>query len=62
MAGCCPSRDYRRLFNQRFADQLASRYRKRGLDQTTQKMIEFLGQLGIQGQRPGDRRRRRARN
>jgi hypothetical protein len=41
--------DYRRLFNQRFAHRLANQYRKRGLDLTTQKMIEFLGQLGIEG-------------
>ena len=49
MAGCCPSRDYHRLFNQRFARRLANRYRKRGLDQTAQTMVEFLRQLGIEG-------------
>ena len=49
MAGCCPSRDYRRIFNQRFARRLATRYRKRGLDQTAQTMVEFLRQLGIEG-------------
>ena len=49
MAGCCPSRDYHRFFNQRFARRLANRYRKRGLDQTAQTMVEFLRQLGIEG-------------
>jgi 2-polyprenyl-3-methyl-5-hydroxy-6-metoxy-1,4-benzoquinol methylase len=49
MAGCCPSRDYHRFFNQRFARRLANRYRKRGLDQTTHKMVEFLRELGIEG-------------
>jgi 2-polyprenyl-3-methyl-5-hydroxy-6-metoxy-1,4-benzoquinol methylase len=49
MAGCCPSRDYRRLFNQRFARRLANRYSKRGLDQTARKMVEFLQQVGIEG-------------
>jgi 2-polyprenyl-3-methyl-5-hydroxy-6-metoxy-1,4-benzoquinol methylase len=49
MAGCCPSRDYHRFFNQRFARRLANRYRKRGLDTTAQKMVEFLRELGIQG-------------
>jgi hypothetical protein len=49
MAGCCPSRDYRRIFNRRFARRLANRYRKRGLDKTAQTMVEFLRQLGIQG-------------
>jgi 2-polyprenyl-3-methyl-5-hydroxy-6-metoxy-1,4-benzoquinol methylase len=49
MAGCCPSRDYRRLFNQRFARRLANRYRKRGLDTTARKMVEFLQGLGLEG-------------
>ena len=41
MAGCCPSRDYHRFFNQRFARRLANRYLERGLDQTAQRMVEF---------------------
>jgi hypothetical protein len=49
MAGCCPSRDYHRFFNQRFARRFANRYRKRALDTTAQKMVEFLRELGIQG-------------
>jgi 2-polyprenyl-3-methyl-5-hydroxy-6-metoxy-1,4-benzoquinol methylase len=49
MAGCCPSRDYRRFFNQRFARRLANRYRKRGLDKTARKMVAFLQALGIEG-------------
>jgi 2-polyprenyl-3-methyl-5-hydroxy-6-metoxy-1,4-benzoquinol methylase len=49
MAGCCPSRDYHRFFNQRFARRLANRYRKHGLDKTAQKMVEFLRELGIEG-------------
>jgi 2-polyprenyl-3-methyl-5-hydroxy-6-metoxy-1,4-benzoquinol methylase len=49
MAGCCPSRDYHRFFNQRFARRLANRSRKRGLDTTAQEMVEFLCELGIQG-------------
>jgi SAM-dependent methyltransferase len=49
MAGCCPSRDYRRFFNQRFARRLADRYRKRGLDPTAQTMVAFLQGLGIEG-------------
>jgi 2-polyprenyl-3-methyl-5-hydroxy-6-metoxy-1,4-benzoquinol methylase len=48
MASCCPSRDYRRLFNQRFARRLANRYGKRGLDATARKMVEFLRELGIE--------------
>ncbi len=49
MAGCCPSRDYPRLFNRRFARRLASRYRQRGLDKTARRMVGFLDQLGIDG-------------
>jgi 2-polyprenyl-3-methyl-5-hydroxy-6-metoxy-1,4-benzoquinol methylase len=49
MAGCCPSRDYRRFFNQRFARRLADRYHKRGLDPTAQTMVAFLQGLGIEG-------------
>jgi SAM-dependent methyltransferase len=49
MPSCCPSRDYRRFFNQRFARRLANRYRKRGLDTTAQTMVEFLHELGIEG-------------
>jgi 2-polyprenyl-3-methyl-5-hydroxy-6-metoxy-1,4-benzoquinol methylase len=49
MAGCCPARDYHRFFNQRFARRLANRYLKRGLDQTAQRMVEFLQGLGLEG-------------
>jgi 2-polyprenyl-3-methyl-5-hydroxy-6-metoxy-1,4-benzoquinol methylase len=49
MAGCCPSRDYHRFFNQRFARRLATRYRKRGLNKTARTMVQFLRQLDIEG-------------
>jgi 2-polyprenyl-3-methyl-5-hydroxy-6-metoxy-1,4-benzoquinol methylase len=49
MAGCCPSGDYHRFFNQRFARRLANRYTKRGLDPTAQTMVQFLRQLGLEG-------------
>ena len=49
MAGCCPSRDYHRFFNQRFARRLANRYHKRGLDPTAQTMVQFLQGLGLEG-------------
>ena len=48
MAGCCPSHDYRRIFNQRFARRLTNRYSKRGLDKTARTMVQFLQQLGIE--------------
>jgi 2-polyprenyl-3-methyl-5-hydroxy-6-metoxy-1,4-benzoquinol methylase len=49
MAGCCPSGDYHRFFNQRFARRLANRYRKHGLDKTAQTVVQFLRTLGIEG-------------
>jgi len=49
MAGCCPSRDYHRFFNQRFARRLANRYTKRGLDPTAQTMVQFLQAAGVEG-------------
>jgi 2-polyprenyl-3-methyl-5-hydroxy-6-metoxy-1,4-benzoquinol methylase len=49
MASCCPSRDYHRFFNQRFARRLANRYRKRGLDSAAQTMVEFLQAAGVEG-------------
>jgi 16S rRNA G966 N2-methylase RsmD len=49
MPSCCSSGDYHRLFNQRFARRLATRYSKRGLDSTAQTMVEFLRQVGIEG-------------
>ena len=49
MAGCCPSRDYRRIFNERFARRLTNRYRKRGLDKTARTMVEFLQAVALEG-------------
>jgi SAM-dependent methyltransferase len=49
MPGCCPSRDYHRIFNRRFARRVANRYRRRGLDRTARRMVEFLGRLGVEG-------------
>src|SRR5512132_3377032 len=49
MAGCCPSGDYHRFFNQRFARRLANRYRKRGLDKPAQTIVEFLQDVGVEG-------------
>lgn len=49
MASCCPSRDYLRFFNKRFARRLANRYSRHGLDKTARKMVEFLRELGIEG-------------
>jgi 2-polyprenyl-3-methyl-5-hydroxy-6-metoxy-1,4-benzoquinol methylase len=49
MAGCCPSGNYPRFFNQRFARRLANRYTKHGLDKTARTMVQFLQALDLQG-------------
>src|SRR5215510_15690800 len=49
MAGCCNARGCDRLFNEKFARRMAKRYRKRGLDKTARRMVEFLEARGIEG-------------
>ena len=49
MAGCCGSRDYNRFFGKRFARSVAKKYRKRGLDNTSRKMVDFLRARGVEG-------------
>ncbi len=49
MAGCCNARGCDRLFNERFARRMAKRYRKRGLDKTSRRMVAFLEARGLEG-------------
>jgi 2-polyprenyl-3-methyl-5-hydroxy-6-metoxy-1,4-benzoquinol methylase len=49
MAGCCNPRGCDKLFTARFARRMATRYRKKGLDRTARRMVEFLEQRGIDG-------------
>jgi 2-polyprenyl-3-methyl-5-hydroxy-6-metoxy-1,4-benzoquinol methylase len=49
MAGCCSPRDYDRFFGKRFAQRLAKKYRKRGLDKTAREMADFLRGRCIEG-------------
>jgi magnesium-protoporphyrin O-methyltransferase len=49
MSSCCRPGDYERFFNKRFAHRVASSYRKRGLDRTAQRMMDFLKSQGIEG-------------
>jgi 2-polyprenyl-3-methyl-5-hydroxy-6-metoxy-1,4-benzoquinol methylase len=46
---CCDTRAYSRFFNKRFARKVAKKYRKRGLDETSQLMAGFLRDRGIEG-------------
>src|SRR5919204_6932637 len=49
MPCCCNSRGCDKLFTPRFARRMAKRYRKKGLDSTAQRMVEFLQERGIDG-------------
>ena len=49
MAGCCNPRGCDRFFGPRFARRTAERYRKRGLDKTSEQMVAFLEQRGLAG-------------
>jgi magnesium-protoporphyrin O-methyltransferase len=49
VAGCCNPRGCDRFFGDRLARRAAKRYRERGLDKTTQRMIDFLAQRGVEG-------------
>jgi 2-polyprenyl-3-methyl-5-hydroxy-6-metoxy-1,4-benzoquinol methylase len=49
VVSCCNPRGCDRFFTPRFARRLATRYRKKGLDATAQRMVEFLELRGIEG-------------
>jgi 16S rRNA G966 N2-methylase RsmD len=49
VAGCCDPRGCDRFFGDRFAHRVAERYRKRGLDRTARRMVEFLTADGLAG-------------
>jgi len=49
MDGCCDSSGYGALFGERFSRHLARRYRRRGLDRTATRMLEFLTEQGVDG-------------
>ena len=47
MGGCCEPSGYDDLFGARFSRHLAKRYRKRGLDRTAGRIVEFHTGLGV---------------
>ncbi|EWT03357.1 hypothetical protein N865_19290 [Intrasporangium oryzae NRRL B-24470] len=49
MAGCCDPRGCDTFFGPRFARHVAARYRKRGLDRASQRMVDWLVSQGIEG-------------
>jgi len=42
MAGCCDPHGYDDFFSERFARRMAGRYRRRGLDRTATRLVDFL--------------------
>jgi methyltransferase family protein len=49
MASCCDPRGCDAFFGRSFARRMATRYRKRGLDKTARRMVEFLETAGVEG-------------
>src|SRR5438105_12679023 len=49
MSDCCSPKGYRSIFSEKRAHAEARRYRRRGLDRTSQGIAELLKQQGIVG-------------
>jgi magnesium-protoporphyrin O-methyltransferase len=45
---CCAPKGYRELFGERAARRDAKRYRRKGLDDTAEEMVEFLRSRGLE--------------
>lgn len=49
MPDCCSPKGYRWVFSERSARGEAKRYRRRGLDGTSRRIVEFLKARGVEG-------------
>lgn len=49
MPECCDPTGYDDTFGSRFAERIVRRYRRRGLNRTQRRVVEFLAAHGIQG-------------
>jgi 16S rRNA G966 N2-methylase RsmD len=49
MSSCCNTRGCDRFFGRRFARRVARKYREGGLDDTAQRMVDFLAERGLEG-------------
>ncbi|WP_424798103.1 methyltransferase domain-containing protein [Pseudactinotalea sp. Z1732] len=49
MAGCCDPRGCDHMFGSAFAQHVARRFRRRGLDATARRMVDFLAADGVEG-------------
>lgn len=49
MTDCCSPKGYRWVFSERAAESEARRYRRKGLDGTSKRIVEFLKRQGVEG-------------
>ena len=49
MAGCCDPRGYEEVFSAGFSRRMAKRYRRRGLDATATRLVDFLAAGDLTG-------------
>jgi precorrin-6B methylase 2 len=49
VSDCCTPGGYRQIFSERSAEAAAKRYRRRGLDMTSRRIVDLLKQRGVEG-------------
>lgn len=49
MSDCCSPKGYRWIFSERSARAEAKRYRRKGLDATSRRIVDFLKRQGVEG-------------
>jgi 2-polyprenyl-3-methyl-5-hydroxy-6-metoxy-1,4-benzoquinol methylase len=49
VSDCCSPKGYRWIFSERTAQMEANRYRRRGLDRTSRRIVDFLKKQGVEG-------------
>ena len=49
MSDCCTPKGYRQIFSQKAARREAERYRRKGLDPPSRRIVEFLKEQGVEG-------------
>ena len=49
MSDCCSPKGYRWVFSERSARSEARRYRRKGLDSTSRRIVDFLKSQGVEG-------------
>jgi len=49
LSDCCSPKGYTRVFSERSARAEAKRYRRKGLDPTSRRIVDFVKQQGVEG-------------